>query len=323
MPEIIQIIFPWDKNSTINKKKNYELGEFISILFVFFYYLLYMFGMSGGMYPFLRSADLQFLEKISDGVIILGYIANRWWLIFVLFFVFLSITILLTFLLTRTKFNKLRVYNEYLKTDMKSLGKLDKIQVIALDIGIITLFAILIFITFELITMAITTIVLSFFISSFITNYTFQSFGLVYLIFLVVHVLVFPLLVFLYNFQSKRRIKVTSETDINEFLKGDGEVDMDKWKAKTWGKKPYSYNWEDDDYVPITCFSCGSIISSNFSECPICNADLLKEIEEIDAEYAAEDFEEDSERTEDKNNQDKVSEDREELQEKMENKSSK
>jgi hypothetical protein len=294
MPEILQIIFPWDKNKEINKKRNHELGEFISILFVFFYYLLYMFGMSGGVYPYLRSADLQLLGKISGGVNALGYIANRWWLIFVLFFVFLCATILLTFLLTRIRFNKLRVYSEYLKADTKTLGALDKIQIITLDIGVIALFAVLIFVIIELITMAITTMILSFFISSLITNYDTQSFGLVYLIFLVVHVIVFPLLVFLYKFQSKRRLKLTSETDINEFLKGDGEVDMEKWKEKTWGKKPYSYNWESDEYIPITCFSCGSIISSNFSECPICNADLLKEIEEIDAEYVAEDIEEDS-----------------------------
>ncbi len=294
MPEILQIIFPWDKEKEINKKRNHELGEFISILFVFFYYLLYMFGMSGGVYPYLRSADLQLLGKISGGVNALGYIANRWWLIFVLFFVLLCATILLTFLLTRTRFNKLRVYSEYLKADTKTLGVLDKIQTITLDIGVIALFAVLIFVIIELITMAITTMILSFFISSLITNYDTQSFGLVYLIFLVVHVIVFPLLVFLYKFQSKRRLKLTSETDIKEFLKGDGEVDMEKWKEKTWGKKPYSYNWENDEYIPITCFSCGSIISSNFSECPICNADLLKEIEEIDAEYVAEDIEEDS-----------------------------
>ncbi|MHA1202148.1 MAG: hypothetical protein ACTSQ4_06485 [Candidatus Heimdallarchaeaceae archaeon] len=316
MPEILQIIFLWDKDEEINKKRNHELGEFISILFVFFYYLLYMFGMSGGVYPYLRSADLQLLGKISGGVNTLGYIANRWWLICVLFFVFLCVTILLTFLLTRTRFNKLRVYNEYLKTDTKTLGILDKIQIITLDIGVIALFAILIFVIIELITMAITTIILSFFISSLITNYDTQSFGLAYLIFLVIHVIVFPLLVFLYRFQSKRRLKLTSETDINEFLKGDGEVDMEKWKEKTWGKKPYSYNWESDDYIPITCFSCGSIISSNFSECPICNADLLKEIEEINAEYVAEDIEEDSERIEDNNNQEKITEVNDELQEK-------
>ncbi|MCK5304992.1 MAG: hypothetical protein KAJ72_07065 [Candidatus Heimdallarchaeota archaeon] len=322
MPEILQIIFPWDKDENISKKRNHELGEFVTILFVFFSYLLYMFGLSGGVYPYLKSADLQFLGKISDGVNALGYIANRWWLIFVLFLVFLFVTTLLTFLLTRTRFTKLRAYNEYLKADMKDLGKLDKIQIIALDTGIIALFSVLVFVIIELITMAITTIILSFFISSLITNYDTLSFGLVYLIFLIVHIIVFPLLVFLYTFQSKRRLKVTSETDINKFLKADGEVDMEKWKAKTWGKKPYSYNWESDDYIPITCFSCGSIISSNFSECPICNADLLKEIEEIDAEYVAEDIEEDSERVEDKKNQDKITEVNDEMQEKNDLKSS-
>ncbi|MHA1482325.1 MAG: hypothetical protein ACTSQA_02665, partial [Candidatus Heimdallarchaeaceae archaeon] len=108
----------------------------------------------------------------------------------------------------------------------------DKIQIIALDTGIIALFSVLVFVIIELITMAITTIILSFFISSLITNYDTLSFGLVYLIFLIVHIIVFPLLVFLYTFQSKRRLKVTSETDINKFLKADGEVDMEKWKAK-------------------------------------------------------------------------------------------
>jgi len=318
MPEILQIIFPWDKDNTISKKRNHELGEFVAILFVFFYYLLYMFGISGGVYPYLRTADFQFLGKISDGVNTLGYIANRWWLIFVLFFVFLCVTILLTFLLTRTRFNELRAYNENLKIDMKTLGKLDKIQIITLDIGIIALFAILVFVIIELITMAITTIILSFFISSLITNYNTQSVSLAYLIFLIVHIIVFPLLVFMYKFQSSRRLKITSETDIHEFLKGDGEVDMEKWKAKTWGKKPYSYNWVSDEYIPITCFSCGSIISSNFSECPICNADLLKKIEEIDAEYVAENIEEDSEGVEDKISQEKITEVNDEMQEKNE-----
>ena len=67
---------------------------------------------------------------------------------------------------------------------------------------------------------------------------------------------------------------------------------MVKWRARTWGKKPYTFNWDEEDVFPITCFSCGSIISSDLTTCPICDADLIKEIEEIDAEYSAEEFEE-------------------------------
>ncbi len=73
--------------------------------------------------------------------------------------------------------------------------------------------------------------------------------------------------------------------NLDEFLDEEGEVDMGKWRAKTWGKRPYTYDWQEEEYIPITCFSCGSIISSNLTKCPICQADLIKEIEEINSEY--------------------------------------
>ncbi len=75
------------------------------------------------------------------------------------------------------------------------------------------------------------------------------------------------------------------DIDFKEFLKEDGEVDLEKWRSRTWGRKPYTYDWSEEEYFPITCFSCGSLISSNLTECPICKADLEKEIKTIDAEY--------------------------------------
>ncbi|MBY9001719.1 MAG: hypothetical protein KGD64_12450 [Candidatus Heimdallarchaeota archaeon] len=297
MPEMIHLRFAWDKDDKIETRRNHELGEIISVLFAFFYYLLYMFGISGGVYPYLQSADLQFMGRVSGIVNILGFVANRWWLICVLFIVFLCLTSILTFIITKTRPDKFRVYNQFLKEDLKSIGIFDKILIITKDVIIIALYSLLIFILAELIVMAVSTILFSFFLTNLISNITTQSFGLVYIIFLVVNISVFPLLIFLYSYQSGRRLKIKSETDIKDFLRGDGEVDMEKWKAKTWGKKPYSYDWEKDDYVAITCFSCGSIISSNFSECPICNADLLKEIEEIDTEYSVEDIDENTDQT--------------------------
>ena len=78
---------------------------------------------------------------------------------------------------------------------------------------------------------------------------------------------------------------VSSEIDLREFMTEEGEIDLEKWRERTWGKKAYTFDWSEEEVFPITCFSCGAIISSDFTECPICNVDLLQEIEEIDTEY--------------------------------------
>ena len=76
----------------------------------------------------------------------------------------------------------------------------------------------------------------------------------------------------------------TEGVDFQKFMAEDGEVDMEKWREETWGKKPYTFDWEEEDVFPITCFSCGSIISSDLTVCPICDSDLIKEIEAIEVE---------------------------------------
>ena len=288
MSEIVQLTLPWDNQDDVTKKRNSELAELISFIFAFFYYLLYIFGISGGVYPYLYSADIQFLGYESRIVSFLGFIANRWWLIILLFIVFLCITIVLSFLLTRTNFNKLRTYYEFLKADSIRLSKVEKVQVYAKDITLIGLFSILVFAVTAIISMAMTTIILAFFVPTFLNNISSQSFGVFYLIFLIVNIIAYPLLLLLYGYFSRRKLRKQAEVSMEDFLKDDGEIDMEKWKEKTWGKKPYSYDWESDEYEPVTCFSCGTIISSNLSACPICKADLLKKIEEIDAEYKTE-----------------------------------
>ena len=80
-------------------------------------------------------------------------------------------------------------------------------------------------------------------------------------------------------------------TDISEFLTENGEVDLEKWRARTWGKKSYTYDWDKEEHIPITCFVCGAVISSNLTECPICQADLVSEFEEIITDYEVEEKE--------------------------------
>ena len=80
---------------------------------------------------------------------------------------------------------------------------------------------------------------------------------------------------------------------------------MDKWKNETWGKKPYTFDWEEEEVFPITCFSCGSIISSDLTVCPICDADLIKEIEIIEDETTDDSERENSEENENNSDTDK------------------
>ena len=100
---------------------------------------------------------------------------------------------------------------------------------------------------------------------------------------------------------------VKEGVDYKEFLTEDGEVDMEKWRKETWGKKPYSFDWEEEDVFPITCFSCGAIISSDLTICPICDTDLIKEIEAIESEFEDESEKEieEVETQEDENNSNK------------------
>lgn len=290
---ILQSVYFWESQEKILKKKNQDLGNLITSIFMFFYYLLFVFGVSGAVYPTLREADLNWLGYISSIVSSLGYIANRWWLIFIIFLLTLILTLGLSMLFTKTSFVVLRTYIEYLKMDTIKYSKKETINQIISDLVVLSLFALPIFLVIEIITMAISSIFFIF-VLPIIFNLTSNSLGIVYLLILIVHIVVFPLFLLLYQYLLRKKIVITSSIELKDFLKEDGDVDLEKWRARTWGRKPYSFDWEEEDFIPITCFSCGSVISSNLTVCPICNADLVKELEEIDAEYDTENEEDTS-----------------------------
>ncbi|OLS30033.1 MAG: hypothetical protein HeimAB125_20750 [Candidatus Heimdallarchaeota archaeon AB_125] len=294
MPPIIETVFPWEKQQKAISKKNQEIGILITINFIFTYFLLFVFTILGKLYPLLRNMDINLLGYKSWLVQALGYLVYNWWISIILFFVSLIIAIILSLLMTRTSIGVFRSYLEYMKVDFKDKQRGLIVKTIARDIGVIAGFSILIFAVLEFITFAVSSLIASF-VLPIIRNLNESSLANVFLSILLTHILFFPLFVFLYQRTIKRKYISTTSFDLKEFVDEEGEVDMAKWRARTWGKKPYTFDWEEEDVFPITCFSCGSIISSNLIECPICDADLVKEIEEIDAEYSVDISEDDKE----------------------------
>jgi len=284
MSGLIQPFYPWNRLKDAMKKHNQELGNIISLNLIFLYYLLFVFIVSWKIYPTLWWADYNLLGagQISSPVRVLEYLIVNWWISVLLFFVVFFITLLFTSLITKTKLQMLRTYFEYVRLDIKNQSKNEVIKTIFIDLLKIAGFSVLGFLILELITFAISSLFVT--ILPITYNITEVSLSYFFLAILVTHILFFPLLVFFYNRMSMKKMVSTSTTDFQKYLTEEGEVDMEKWRKETWGKKPYTFDWEGEDVFPITCFSCGSIISSNYTICPICDTDLIKEIDEIEAE---------------------------------------
>ncbi len=285
MSDLIQPIYPWNRSKVAMKKRNQGLGNIISLNFIFLYYLLFVFITSGKIYPALRQADINLLGHVSGLVLSLRYLVFNWWLSVILFFVSLVFTFIFTAIVTKTRPSLFKIYFEYLKIDTKNQSKKEILKVIIIDILEIGGLSIISFIFLELLTFAIASLIVTMILPLAI-NITEVSLSYFFLTILIVHIVFFPLLIYFYNRMVMKKMTVTASIDYEKFLTEDGEVDMEKWKEESWGKKPYTFDWEEEDVFPITCFSCGSIISSDLTICPICDTDLIKEIEVIETELA-------------------------------------
>ena len=301
MADLIQAVYPWTRNKVALKKKNQDLGNIISLNFIFLYLLLFLFVTSGKIYPILRQIDINILGYISSLVLLLRYLVFNWWISVLLFLFSVIIMFLFVELITRTNLRSLKIFIEYLKIDTKSKSKKTVILIILRDILEIGFWSIISFIFLELVTFATSSLIVTL-ILPITLNITEISLNYVFLTILIVHIVFFPLLMYFYNKLVKKKITISDDLNIKDFLTEEGEVDMDKWREETWGKKPYTFDREKEDVFPITCFSCGSIISSDLTVCPICDTDLVKEIEVIDTELEDEDDFEEKTNKEEKNN---------------------
>lgn len=283
MSNLIQPIYPWNRSKVAMKKRNQGLGNIISLNFIFLYYLLFVFVISGRVYPVLRQADVNLLGHVSTLVLSLRFLVFNWWISIILFFIILVVTFVITALITKTRPSLFKTYFEYLRIDTKSQSKKEVTKTILVDILEIAGLSIISFIILELLTFAISSLIITM-ILPITYNIAEVSLSYFFLTILIAHIVFFPLLIYFYNRMVMKKMVITEGVDFQRFLTEDGEVDMEKWKEESWGKKPYTFDWEEEDVFPITCFSCGSIISSDLTICPICEVDLIKEIEIIETE---------------------------------------
>ncbi len=305
MSNLIQPVYPWNRQKKAIKRRNQGLGNIISLIFIFLYYLLFVFVVSGKIYSVLRQTDINLLGVVSGPVLVLRYLVFNWWISILLFLFSLLVTFLFIALITKTNLSLFKTYLEYLRLDVKNQSKKVVLKTVIKDTLEIAGLSIISFLFLELVTFAISSLIVTLTLPVTL-KITEVSISYIFLTILIAHIVFFPLLIYFYNKFVMKRMTIVESVDIKDFLTEDGEVDMDKWRKESWGKKPYTFDWEEEEVFPITCFSCGSIISSDLTICPICDTDLIKEIEAIEIESESEEnFEETKDEKEKENDVDR------------------
>ncbi|MCK4845395.1 MAG: hypothetical protein KAS95_06965, partial [Candidatus Heimdallarchaeota archaeon] len=222
----------------------------------------------------------DFADKFSLVVIFLEVFTSRYWATFLLFIPLILLTTFLSFLITKTYWSDFRSNIKYLKLDLAPLSTKAKIKILVKDFSKIVLVSLIVFALTEILVFAASSIILTFLLPIVVNDFKL-ALTPGYTIFLISHIILYPLFTWLYQRLISKRLVVSTSIDLREFMNEEGDIDLRKWRDKTWGKKPYSYDWDSEEFYPIVCPSCASVISSNFTECPICQADLKEEIEEI------------------------------------------
>ena len=280
MPEIIQPVYLWEKQEKALEKNNYYLGNLLVVATSFFYFVFFSIVVSGSIYPLLKQAETDFADKFSIIVIFLKVFTSRYWATFLLFIPLILLTTFLSFLITKTYWSDFRTNIKYLKLDLAPLSNKTKIKILVKDFSKIVSVSLIIFTLTEILVFAASSIILTFLLPIVVNDFKL-ALTPGYTIFLISHIILYPLFTWLYQRLISKRLVVSTSIDLREFMNEEGDIDLRKWRDKTWGKKPYSYDWDSEEFYPIVCPSCASVISSNFTECPICQADLKEEIEEI------------------------------------------
>ncbi len=280
MPEILQPVYLWDKQEKALEKKNYVLGNLLVVATSFFYFVFFSIAVSGSMYPLLKQAETDFADKFSTVVIFLRIFTSRYWATFLLFIPLILLTTFLSFLITKTYWGDFCRNIKYLKLDLAPLPTKTKIKILVKDFSKIVSVSLIVFTLTEIIVFAVSSIILTFLLP-IVVNDLKLALTPGFTIFLISHIILYPLFTWLYQRLISKRLVSSTSIDLREFMDEEGDIDLRKWRDKTWGKKAYSYDWDSEEFYPTVCPSCASVISSNFTECPICQADLKEEIEKI------------------------------------------
>ncbi|MHA1684881.1 MAG: hypothetical protein ACTSYD_00585 [Candidatus Heimdallarchaeaceae archaeon] len=289
MPVNVDAVYFWDNDAKIRKKSNIELGNLVVIFFAFWNIAIFLYIMAKVFYPMLFRIEKQNTGTISGWLQFLKTLTHYWWSGLILFIVAFIVITLLTLLVTVTKPRKLIAYVSYIQYEAREDLIKDKISSAIRSLVRLYLYSIIIFALLELFTLCFTFVVLALIFPLLIEKIKILI-TLTVMISFIIHIVIFPSFIALYARFISSKANLPETINLEEFLDETGEIDYKKWRDKTWGKKPYSYNWKEEEYIPLICPSCGSVISSNLTICPICKANLEEAIEELQQEMGIEDL---------------------------------
>lgn len=283
MPIDIHSVYFWDTEDKIKKKSNIELGNLIVVFFSLWNLAIFLYIMAKIFYPMLYHIEKQNTGTMSGWLEFIRTLTHYWWSGLILFVLAFVVITSLTLLVTKTKPHKIITY--FLYVQYESRGDTIKRKIISAlnSLATLYLYSIMVFSLLELFTICLTFIIIALVFPLLIEKIKIII-TLTVVIGLVIHIIIFPLFTALYVRFINNKINLQETINLEDFLDETGEIDYKKWRDKTWGKKPYSYNWKEEEYIPLICPSCGSVISSNLTICPICKTNLEEAIEELQQE---------------------------------------
>jgi len=266
---------------------------------LYLFFTIYLFLISKIIYYPLVSLERKSFGSEGTILAILGIFTNNFGWGLLLFFFALFVCLVFVLITLDTKPKELKNLFSHLIVDFHGKKNKEIIKYVIYDLVIIEFYSVLIFLVIELFLSALASITLGIVVPMLLQKGV-KMFTYLYMILSIEHIVMFPIFIYGYYYFVKKRISSEVKINLELFLDEEGEIDYNKWKTLTWGRKPYSYNWKNEEYYPIICPSCGSVISSNLTICPICDADLVEEISKLKEVNVGEIEEKEREKKQDK-----------------------
>ncbi len=300
MPKIINVLFPWDDHYKFRNNEN-RVGSALLIVFSYIYFIVFLILSLKLLIPFFSMSETAQFGHNSPLMLSMDTLISKWWVGLLSFGSLMIIYILSIF---SEKIIKLEHFRSLFKI-MQNYSKLTSLSSfifnLTRDILIIAFIAFPLFVISELISFAVVVVILSIILPFVLVSANFVYATVIFMA-LLFHIGVYPFTQTLYlKLLTKQMKKSNKKSDDFSDYYTNGEINVNRWTEHTWAKKAYSYDWQNEEYEPFVCPQCGSIISSNLTVCPICNAnipDLINEIleeekdEEKDEEKKADVFNE-------------------------------
>lgn len=300
MDTLVDAVYIWDSRNKIKTKKNIDFGNALVVFFTLWFTALFLYVMAKVLYPTMLKLEKQTIESPSGLLSFIRTLTHYWWSGLILLIFSLIVISVLSLVIAQLKPDRIWAYIVYFRHELRDKKPVTKMLLVVKTLSILLAYSFVTFLVVEILT-----IVSMFFVFGLILPPLFNSTKIIltvtFTIGVFVHVVVVPLLLLVYNNYINKKASIAEEIDLKEFMDESGEIDFKKWRARTWGKKPYSYDWKNEEYIPIICPSCGSVISSNLIVCPICKTNLEEEIKLLQDEEITGEEEPEKDETSEKN----------------------